>query len=85
MDKVSANVEFLFAELASGLTFARLARGARPDDPEKLERNRKNARKAYDSLLHFRPRASLSPEERTRFEEGKKELQEALRTLGENV
>lgn len=84
MDNAPAKVEFLFTELQAGLTFARIALNSKANDA-KIERNRKNARKAYDSLLHFQKRISLSPEEKTRLEEGKKELKAALQRLGEKV
>lgn len=80
----SAPIEFLFTELDTGLTFARIAVGAKPDST-RTERNRKNARKAYDSLLHFQEKTPMSPSEKTRLEAGKKELREALRSLGEKV
>lgn len=84
MDNAPAKIEFLFTELQAGLTFARLALSFKADDA-KIERNRKNARKAWDSLLHFQGRISLSREEKTKFEEGKKELRAALHRLGEKV
>ncbi|HEY6253368.1 MAG TPA: hypothetical protein VI685_25710 [Candidatus Angelobacter sp.] len=83
-DLGSANVEFLFTELETGLTFARLASAAK-DNPTKVERNTRNARKAYDSLLHFQERVSLSPEAKVKFEAGKDELRDSLRLLGEKV
>ena len=84
MDNAPAKVEFLFTELQAGLTFARIALSSKTDDA-KTERNRKNARKAYDSLLHFQGRISLSVEEKKKYEEGKKELKAALQRLGEKV
>jgi len=85
MYRSSGTVEFLFAELTAGLTFARIAIGAKPQDADKIERNRKNARKAYDSLLHFQENISLTGEEKKRYESGKSELKAALRCLGEQV
>lgn len=77
-------VDFLFAELQAGLTFARIA-SSRTSGPEKVERNRYNARKAYDSILHFRERVSLSDPEVARLTAGVKELRKALEGLGEVV
>lgn len=85
MDKAPAAVDFLFTELGSGLTFARIALTTKTDDAKRIQRNRQNARKAYDSLLHFQGRVSLSQAEKTRLEEGKKELRAALQQLGEKV
>lgn len=87
MDRIytSVAVDFLLTELDTGLTFARLALAARSDNPQKRERNRKNARKAYDSLLRFQARTAFSSPEKTRLEEGKKELRAALRSLGEKL
>jgi len=79
----ATGVEFLFTELQSGLTFAHLAISAPQNHREKVERNRKNARKAYDSLLRFQGGISLTKEEAERFETGKNELRQALRALGE--
>lgn len=84
MDNAPAKIEFLFTELKTGLTFARIALNTKANDT-KMERNRKNARKAYDCLLHFQGRISLSRVEKMKFEEGKKELKAALQRLGEKV
>jgi len=84
-DLASASVGFLFAELHTGLTFAEIALSASGDDPGKLERNRENARKAYDSLLRFQGRTVLSAEEAAELETGKEKLKTALKALGEQV
>lgn len=84
-NSTATGVEFLFTELQSGLTFAHLAISAPQSYTDKVERNRKNARKAYDSLLRFQGGISLSQEEAARFESGKNALKQALRALGEVV
>jgi hypothetical protein len=78
-----SGVEFLFAELQAGLTFARIASSAKRTSSEKRARNTFNARKAYDSILHFRERVSLSDRETVKLKSGIRELKKALETLGE--
>jgi hypothetical protein len=77
--------EFLLTEMNTGITFAKLAVSARKTDSKKMERNRKNARKAYDSLLHFQDRVALSAQQAAALKAGKKQLQQLLRALGEAV
>ena len=60
-DMKAISVEFLRTELATGLTFSRIALEAKHES--KVARNRVNARRAYDTLLHFTPGTSLSAEE----------------------
>lgn len=74
---------FLRTELNAALTFSKIALEAK--DESKLERNRANARKAYDALLHFAPGTTLSTEEAQKFEEGMAHLKFALQQLGEDV
>ncbi|HKR85113.1 MAG TPA: hypothetical protein VJS37_13230, partial [Terriglobales bacterium] len=50
-----AETQFLRTELLAGLNFSKIARDSK--DELKIERNRANARKAYDALLHFIPTA----------------------------
>lgn len=87
MDKYfsSPRVKFLLTEIETGLTFAHVAVTAKPNQKDKIERNRKNARKAYDTLLRFQPQVSFSEEENAKFKAGKKKLEAALRVLGEPV
>jgi hypothetical protein len=73
--------QFVNAELDTGLTFARIALGAK--GPNKVERNRMNARKAYDSALHFLPSTSLSTDEAGAIKEKISVLEAALTKLGE--
>lgn len=79
------SVDFLFTDLSSGLTFAEVARSAQPGDTEKAERNRHNARVAYDTILRFRDRTSMLDAEKVRLAEGLDELRNVLRSLGEKV
>ena len=78
-----AETQFLRTELLAGLNFSKIARDSK--DELKIERNRANARKAYDALLHFIPTAALSPEEAKEIDLGLTELKAALRGLGEDV
>jgi len=52
----NGELEFLRAEAQTGLTFSKIALQSRHQ--EKTDRNRANARKAYDCLLHFMPRVT---------------------------
>lgn len=72
---------FVNAELDTGLTFARIALGAKGRN--KIDRNRVNARKAYDSAMHFLPSTSLSSDEAGSIKEKISALQAALAKLGE--
>jgi len=58
---------------------------AKANDHEKYQRNKHNARKAYDSVLHFQKRVSLSEEEAASLNAGIQELKTALQALGETV
>ncbi|HJT54739.1 MAG TPA: hypothetical protein VJ848_12870 [Candidatus Angelobacter sp.] len=76
-----SGLEFINTELDTGLTFVRIALGARGRN--KIERNRVNARKAYDSALHFLPTASLSAQEARMVKEKIASLEAGLTKLGE--
>jgi hypothetical protein len=75
--------QFLRTELLAGLNFSKIAFDTK--DELKIERNRVNARKAYNALLHFIPAAILSPEEAEEINLGITDLKAALRRLGEDV
>ena len=78
-------VQFLFTELQTGLTFAQVAQMTQPSDTDKIKINTANARKAYDSFLHFRDRVALSQEQVKEMEALLDSLKAALRGLGEAV
>ena len=71
---------FLITDLDLGNTFVR---GAKSDSEEKTARNRKNARKAYDAVLHFLDSAELAPEARIEIEDRLAALKSDLQSLGE--
>lgn len=78
-----AEMEFLRAELDTGLTLAGIALAATQEN--RSERNRMGARKAYDSLLHFFPRAKLQPEQTDEIQSGLEALRSKLVDLGEEI
>jgi hypothetical protein len=78
-----AGVDFILAELHTGFTLSRIALDA--SDERKRGRNRANARKAYDALLHFLPTAMLSDVELTEVKESLAKLRSDLQLLGEEV
>lgn len=80
-DYHQSGLQFVNAELETGLTFARIALGAK--GRPKIDRNRVNARKAYDSALHFLTTTSLNAEESRRINEKFAALKSNLEQLGE--
>jgi hypothetical protein len=80
---VGAQTEFLRTELFAGITRANIARNT-PDESKK-ERNRREARKAYDTVLRFLPQMYLSEKEKEQIDSKLAALKSALRSLGEKV
>ncbi len=80
---VEGEVDFLKTEVDTGLTFARLASGARYSD--KKDRNQANARKAYDTVLHWTRRVSLAAPDSQEIGDKLVQLRAALEDLGESV
>jgi len=74
---------FFRAELRTGLTLSRIALTAKRED--KIQRNRVNARKAYDCILHFVPSATLSRADVEEIQDRMTELRSNLRRLGEEL
>ena len=72
---------FLQAELRLGLTMSRIALQAHHG--AKKERNRINARKAYDAILHYLPDSNLSAQEAQEIKTGLSALRSELQNLGE--
>ena len=82
-ETTAAETHFLRAELHTGLSFSKIALKA--EDESKIERNRANARKAYDTLLRFIPDATLSTEETKEINSQMAALKADLQHLGEDV
>ena len=55
------------------------------EDKEKRERNRINARKAYESILHYLPESTLSEREIEEIQTRLAELRSDLQSLGEKI
>jgi hypothetical protein len=79
----ATELEFLRTELHSGLTLAKLSRTA--NHSAKSERNRANARKAYDAVLRFMGRVLLTGKEAKEVNTKLNHLKSELRKLGEDV
>ena len=80
-DYHQSGIQFVNVELDTGLTFLRIAIGAKRRS--KTDRNRLNARKAYDSALHFLANVSLNQEEMRLVQEKLASLKSGLQKLGE--
>lgn len=78
-----AGTEFLRSELLAGITRAKIAQSTL--DASKKQRNRLEARKAYDAILRFLPQTLLSQEEKEQIDSKLTELKSALRSIGEEV
>jgi hypothetical protein len=78
-----AGTEFLRAELLAGITRANIAQNTL--DESKEQRNRREARKAYDAILRFLPQTFLLLDEKEQIDSKLLELKSALRSLGEQV
>jgi acetylornithine/succinyldiaminopimelate/putrescine aminotransferase len=76
-------VGFLRTELLVGLTLTKIAMDAQHRD--KIDRNRANARKAYDTVLRFMPRVSITRDEAIEINAKLAKLKSELRELGEEV
>ena len=78
-----AEIDFLRLEIDTGLTLAKIALDAHRHD--RRDRNRLNARKAYDTVLRFIPRVNLTPEETSEMKIRVEHLKAELLRLGEEV
>lgn len=74
-------VDLIKADLDAAYTFASIARQA--NDRNKRLRNRKNARKGYETVLHFLTTAKLTPGEAVEIDKGIARLKRVLVELGE--
>ena len=84
-DYHESGFKFVNTELDTGLTFVRIALGAKPgrNRSDKVDRNRMNARKAYDSALHFLSTTSLNADEERMIKEKIGAFKSGLVKLGE--
>jgi hypothetical protein len=76
----AAHIDFVLSELDLGATFCEVALSTQ--DEETKERNIRNARKAYNSALHFLQRLSLGSAEEARIEEKALRLKGLFERLG---
>ena len=83
MDQQEVTANFLKNELQTGITFADLALTARHED--RRERNKANARKAYDTALRFMSTGSPTPKITAEMEDRLEHLRAQLKKLGETV
>lgn len=75
-----AQLRFILNELTAGLTFANIARHGGDGGA----RARKGARVAYDSVLRFRSRVTLTQGEAGEVRKGMKKLKKQLEELEES-
>lgn len=82
--KASCNrsrVDFVIADLDLGLTFSHMARGHVTQETK--DRTRRSARRAYDTVVHFRDRVSATPAEALSIGKKLARLKSELQQLGE--
>lgn len=77
-------VDFLSTDLDTALTMAEIALGARGDSEKRL-RNTRNARRAYNAVLYFSKRVTLTSRKERELGEKLSRLQAALQELGESI
>jgi hypothetical protein len=80
-DSNATSVEFLNTEAETGLLFAEIAQGS--DNAEKRARNCAHARLAYNTVLRFIGRVSLTEAESESLSLQMAKLKIRLQTLGE--
>lgn len=78
-----AGCDFLKVDVATALLFAQTALST--DDPVKKRRNRKSARKAYDTVIRIAKKIVLTDQDAKYLEKGLKQLRAELTQLGENL
>jgi hypothetical protein len=78
-----AGCDFLKVDVATALTLAQTALST--DDPVKKRRNRKSARKAYDTVIRIAKKIALTDQDAKYLEKGLKRLRAELTQLGENL
>ena len=81
MQRTSA--DFLKVDVETALTFTSSAMNA--ESARKKDRNRKAARRAYDTVVRLAKKVDLTDAEAHTLDRGLKKLKEDLRALGEAV
>ncbi len=79
----NTRIQAVMADLKVGLTLVRIALSSRSRS-ERRQRNRANARKAYDSVVQFRKDLILTSAEEQVFNSGLTQLKSLLEQLGES-
>ena len=77
-----AGFQFFITDLELAITLAQIASDAQ-EDSEKRERNRSNAREAYDTIRRISSHAVLTDEQREQVNDKLEVLRSALEKLGE--
>jgi hypothetical protein len=77
----ATNADFLKIDVETALTFTGLA--LETDNQEKKERNRKNARKAYDAIIHLKGNVTFTPRQEAYMHAMIARLKNNLEQLGE--
>lgn len=78
-----AGADFLKVDVSTALTFTQTALST--DDPVKKRRNRKSARKAYDTVVRMAKKIALTDQDAKDLEKGLKRLRADLTQLGEDL
>ncbi len=76
-----ASTEFLKIDVETALTFVKIAQRTR--DEVRKQRNRRAARKAYETVIKFMERVELRTEDMRILARGLKQLRSELQSLGE--
>ena len=77
----ATNADFLRIDVETALTFSQMA--LETDNPEKRDRNRRNARKAYDTITHLRGKVVFTAAQEEHMNEKTEHLKRDLTKLGE--
>jgi len=73
--------DFLKVDVATALTFTEIA--LQTSDSIKKRRNRRSARKAYDSIVRLAKKVDLTPDDGELLSRNLERLKSELQTLGE--
>jgi hypothetical protein len=77
------SAQFLKTDAETALTFSSIA--LQTDNPDKRERNRRNARKGYDTILRLASQTRLSSDDEKFLSEKLGRLKSELKQLGEEL